>query len=239
MDNEINKDQPQSELLDKINPGGQSRTSSFFSFLWDLVKTFIIVMLIAFAIRYFVIQPFVVDGDSMLPSFINNEYLIAEKISYDFQIPHRGDVMIFRYPKNPQIIYIKRVIGLPGEVVEIKENKVFIAQSPNDQAKPLAENYLSSSVKTEVFASEAGEKSAKIVLADNEFFVLGDNREHSSDSREWGILPRANIIGRVWITVTPLDRFKFWEHISYSDLVSVTSKFFAPTLESPRLLSKE
>lgn len=227
MDIEQNNDQSQSESLDKINPGGQSRSSSFFSFLWDLLKTFIVVMLVAFAIRYFVIQPFVVDGDSMLPNFINNEYLIAEKISYDFQVPRRGDIVIFRYPKNPQIIYIKRVIGLPGEVVEIKENKVFIAPSPNDQLRALTEDYLSSSVKTEALISEAEEKSPKVVLANNEFFVMGDNREHSSDSREWGVLPKANIIGRVWITVTPLDRFKLWGHISYSSVTSMTARFFA------------
>lgn len=227
MDLEENKDQSQSETLNQINPGGQSRSSGFFSFVWDLIKTFIIVMLVAFAIRYFVIQPFVVDGDSMLPTFINNEYLIAEKISYDFQIPHRGDVVIFRYPKNPQVIYIKRVIGLPGETVEIKDNKVYVAGSPNDSEKPLTEGYLASSVKTEVFVSGDEGKNAKKILGDNEFFVLGDNREHSSDSREWGVLPRANIIGRVWITVTPLDRFKLWKHISYPDMAALTLKFFA------------
>ena len=227
MDSETNTDQPQNESLNKINPGGQSRTLSFFSFFWDLVKTFIIVMLIAFAIRYFVIQPFVVDGDSMLPNFVNNEYLIAEKISYDFQTPHRGDIVIFRYPKNPQVIYIKRVIGLPGETVEIKDNKVYIAESSSGQEKILTEDYISNSTKTEVLAAQDGTQSFKVTLSDREFFVLGDNREHSSDSREWGVLPQANIIGRVWITVTPLDHFKFWSHISYPVLTSMVLKVFA------------
>jgi signal peptidase I len=167
-------------------------------------------MLIAFAIRYFVIQPFVVDGDSMLPTFINNEYLIAEKVSYDFKQPSRGDVVIFRYPKNPEIIYIKRVIGLPGEQVVIKGGKVFVAESASEQPKEINEKYIPSSVKTEIFSQTGPDSELKVLLKDNEFFVLGDNRDHSSDSREWGVLPKANIIGRVWITVTPLDRFKIW-----------------------------
>ena len=214
-------DQPHNESLNKINPGGDNKVVSFFSFLFDLLKTFIIVALIAFAIRYFVIQPFVVDGDSMLPTFINNEYLIAEKVSYDFKNPVRGDVLIFRYPKNPEIIYIKRVIGLPGEVVEIKDNSVYIADSAESQAKKLSESYLPVTSKTYIYSESEKNQEYKIALKDDEYFVMGDNREHSSDSREWGVLPQANIIGRVWITVTPFDHFKFWGHISYPSLTAM------------------
>jgi len=208
-------DQPQGESLNNINPGGNNKVISFFSFLFDLLKTFVIVALVAFAIRYFVIQPFVVDGDSMLPTFINNEYLIAEKISYDFKNPSRGDVAIFRYPKNPEIIYIKRIIGLPGETVEIKNNSVYIADSTESQAKKLSESYLSTVSKTYIYSESEKDQEYKVALKEKEYFVMGDNREHSSDSREWGILPRANIIGRVWITVTPLENFKVWRHQIY------------------------
>ena len=208
-------EEPHNESLSKINPGGENRTTSFFSFLFDLAKTFVVVMLIAFAIRYFVIQPFVVDGDSMLPTFVNNEYLIAEKISYDFSQPRRGDIVIFRYPKNPSVIYIKRVIGLPGEIVTIKNGKVYISGSENAEPKLLAENYLDPSVKTNYFNATSADQVMKITLGDNELFVLGDNRDHSSDSREWGILPRANIIGKVWLTVTPLSKLRLWSHQSY------------------------
>jgi len=208
-------EQPENESLNNINPGKENRVISFLSFLFDLLKTFIVVVLIAFAIRYFVIQPFVVDGDSMLPSFVNNEYLIAEKISYDFKVPTRGDVVIFRYPKNSSVIYIKRVIGLPGETVEIKDNKVYILASADSQPKLLTEDYLAPDTKTCMYSQNETDQDFKVVLKDNEFFVMGDNREHSSDSREWGVLPRANIIGRVWITVTPLDRLKIWSRSSY------------------------
>ena len=208
-------DQSQSESLNNINPGGNNKVISFFSFLFDLLKTFVIVALVAFAIRYFVIQPFVVDGDSMLPTFINNEYLIAEKISYDFKNPSRGDVAIFRYPKNPEIIYIKRIIGLPGETVEIKNNSVYIADSTESQAKKLSESYLSTVSKTYIYSESEKDQEYKVALKENEYFVMGDNREHSSDSREWGVLPRTNIVGRVWITVTPLENFKVWRHQIY------------------------
>jgi len=219
MENEETKiEQPQNESLNKINPGGESRIVNFLSFVFDLVKTFVIVMLIAFAIRYFMIQPFVVDGNSMLPNFINNEYLIAEKLSYDFKQPSRGDVLIFRYPKNPEVIYIKRVIGLPGEQVTIKDNKVYIASSANSEQKELTENYLPPITETKTSEELAKNQEFKILLNENEFFVLGDNRGHSSDSREWGVLPRANIIGRVWLTVTPIERFKLFKRISYPSL---------------------
>lgn len=228
----INNDkinQPHNESLDNINPGGENHVVSFLSFFFDLIKTFIVVMLIAFAIRYFVIQPFIVDGDSMLPNFINNEYLIAEKISYDFTTPSRGDVVIFRYPKNTQVIYIKRVIGLPGEVVEIKDGNVYIAESPQVTAKKLSEDYLADNTKTNTYSETSGDQPFKVALGENEYFALGDNREHSSDSREWGVLPRANIIGRVWLTVTPLDRCQLYGHIKYSALRPIFSiSFLSP-----------
>ncbi|MCX6810601.1 MAG: signal peptidase I [Candidatus Berkelbacteria bacterium] len=214
-DENTKTEQPYNETLSSINSGGENRTSSFFSFLFDLAKTFVVVMLIAFAIRYFVIQPFVVDGDSMMPTFVNNEYLIAEKISYDFTQPSRGDIVIFRYPKNPSIIYIKRIIGLPGETVTIKDGKVYIADSLDATPLQVTESYIDSSIKTNLFDATAPDQQLKLTLKDNEFFALGDNRDHSSDSREWGILPRANIIGRVWLTVTPIDHFKLWSHQNY------------------------
>jgi signal peptidase I len=122
--------------------------------------------------------------------------------------------VIFRYPKNPEVIYIKRVIGLPGESIEIKNGKVFVT-SPGNQQFELAENYLSKSTKTNSYNEGQSSDEFKLQIKDKEFFVLGDNRDHSSDSREWGVLPKGNIIGRVWITVTPLDRFKFFSHEAY------------------------
>ena len=212
----MEEEQKQNEVLDKIDPGREQK-SSFLYFIFDVFKTFIVVMLIAFSIRYFVIQPFVVDGESMMSTFVNAEYLIAEKITYDFKEPSRGDVVIFRYPKNPETIYIKRVIGLPGETVRIKDGKVYITPETGSEFE-LSEKYLDSEVRTYTLNSiSADNRDEEYIqkVGEKEYFVLGDNREHSSDSREWGFLPRSNIIGRVWLTVTPLNKFGFHSHYKY------------------------
>jgi signal peptidase I len=200
-----------SEVLNDM-PVENQPTKDFLYFLWDLLKTGIVVFIIAFAIRYFLIQPFVVEGSSMMPNFIDTEYLLAEKLSYSLAQPDRGDVVIFKYPQNPSVNFIKRVIGLPGETVTIENNTVKIINNNNPNGFVLNESkYLPSGVQT-----ITGEKVYSITLKDNEYFVMGDNREHSSDSREWGILPKANIIGRAWLIIKPLDKFGIEHRISYS-----------------------
>jgi signal peptidase I len=195
----------------------------FFYFLWDLLKTGVIVFLIAFSIRYFLIQPFIVEGNSMLPNFVDQEYLLAEKISYIISQPKRGDVVIFKPPVNPSQNYIKRIVGLPGETVEIASNTVTIINSVHPDGIALGEEYIASGTITRPLNNEDTEK---VTLGDNQYFVLGDNREHSSDSREWGILPKANIIGRAWLTIKPLDRFGIQHRVDYSIL---RSYYFALT----------
>jgi signal peptidase I len=191
-------------------------TKDFAYFLFDLFKTGVVVFIIAFALRYFAVQPFIVDGESMMPNFVNNEYLLAEKISYTTGEPKRGDVTIFRYPKNPNVSYIKRIIGLPGETVKIKDNTVTIINSNNPDGINLDEAYLSAGALTLATGTETGSFSA--TMGDNEYFVMGDNRQHSSDSREWGVLPKANIIGRAWLTITPTEKFGLQKRISYPGL---------------------
>lgn len=200
-------------------------TKDFLYFIYDLLKTGIIVFLIAFCLRYFAVQPFIVDGQSMEPNFVNNEYLLAEKISYIVGQPERGDAIIFRYPGNPSINYIKRIIGLPGETVKIDENKVTIINSDHPSGMTLVESYIPSTTLTLTPEGTPYEKT----LGANEYFVLGDNREHSSDSREWGVLPRANIIGRAWLTVVPLDRFGIQKRYSPQELsfTNLTTSVFA------------
>lgn len=200
-----------SETLNDM-PVENQPTKDFLYFLWDLLKTGVVVFVIAFAIRYFLIQPFVVEGNSMLPNFIDTEYLLAEKLSYSLATPERGDVVIFKYPKNPSVNFIKRVIGLPGDTVTIENNTVKIINNANPSGFTLDESkYLASNEKT-----LTSEKVFSATLRDNEYFVMGDNREHSSDSREWGVLPKANIIGRAWLVIKPLDRFGIEHRISYS-----------------------
>lgn len=164
---------------------------------WGLIKWFDILLILGLLFKAFVIQPFIVDGISMEKNFHNNETILVDKISYNFNAPHRGDVIVFKAPQNPQDDYIKRVIGLPGEMVKISDGKVYI----NNQL--LNENYLGSGIQTEAFDNNNTYFSR--TLDTDEYFVLGDNRGNSSDSREWGVLPKKNIIGKAWLVIFPFD----------------------------------
>ena len=151
-----------------------------------------VALLVVLLVRAFVFQPFLVRGDSMVPNFHNGDYLIVDELSYRFLgDPSRGEVIVFKFPGDTSQKYIKRVIGLPGENVEIKEGKENIS-STGEQAL-LEEPYLDQEERTEGFVS--------LLLKDNEYFVMGDNREFSSDSRRWGVLPREDIIGKALIRV--------------------------------------
>jgi len=138
---------------------------------------------------------------------------LAEKISYIIGQPKRGDAVIFRYPGNPSVNYIKRIIALPGEKIKIDNNKVTIINATHPGGVVLDETYLKNPITV---GPDNGpfEKT----LGENEYFVMGDNREHSSDSREWGVLPKANIIGRAWLTIIPLDRFGIQKKVKYQGL---------------------
>ena len=170
-----------------------------FSLFWEILKSIIIALIIVIPIRYFLFQPFLVRGASMEPNFQNNDYLIIDMISYRFRRPStRGEVVVFRAPNNPFQKFIKRIIGLPGETIEIRDGEVLI-HLDQDYLVLDESDYLYPQVKT------AG--NLKITLEENEYFVLGDNRTASSDSRHWGALPVERIIGRVMIRVWPFDAF--------------------------------
>jgi len=171
---------------------------SFFLFLWEILKIAIFAFVIVIPIRYFLFQPFFVLGQSMEPSFENGDYLLVNEISYRFQDPQRGDVIVFKYPGNLSQRYIKRIIGLPGETVEIEDGKIIISKNGTEQTLDES-SYLPSLLET------SGD--AQVVLGQNEYFVLGDNRPFSSDSRRWGILPRENIIGKVFLRAWPISAF--------------------------------
>lgn len=167
-----------------------------FAFALDTAKIMIVALLIVLPIRAFVFQPFLVRGASMEPNFHNGDYLIVDEVSYRFRDPERGEVIVFRFPNDPSQRYIKRVIGLPGETVEVKDGKVIV----NDgKAKVLREEYLPKNLET------SGQD--QMSLGENEYFVMGDNRQFSSDSRSWGSLPEQYIIGRALLRVFPLKSF--------------------------------
>lgn len=171
---------------------------SFLNFFWDIVKVTLVALVLAGLVRYFLVQPFFVEGASMEPNFKNGDYLLVDEISYYFKSPKRGEVMVFHYPLDTSKYYIKRVIGMPGETVEIKNNRVVIYNNSNVNGLLIAENYLPKEVITN------GNIKRKLGL--NEYFVLGDNRLFSSDSRQWGVLPKDDIVGRVFIRAWPVNR---------------------------------
>ena len=144
----------------------------------------------------------------MEPTFYDGQYLIIDEISYRFQPIKRGDVVVFRYPFNPREYYIKRVIGLPGETVEVVGGGVIIYNDQYPNGKVLnEEEYLPPNEKT------LG--NLKVTLGEGEYFVLGDNRSASSDSRKWGVLPEEDIIGKVWIRAWPLETAEVFAAPSY------------------------
>ena len=162
----------------------------------ELSKIVLLVLLIVIPIRYFLFQPFIVRGASMEPSFQEADYLIVDQLSYRFRYPQRGEVIVFYYPDNPQKRHIKRIIGLPGEEVIIEEEEIFIEKEGKEII--LEEEYLR-------LPRTTGE--SRIVLEEDEYFVMGDNREASFDSRNWGSLPRENIIGKVYFQISLFDSF--------------------------------
>lgn len=166
------------------------------SFIGETAKIVVVSLLIILPIRYFIVQPFFVRGDSMVPSFHNSDYLIIDEISYRFENPGRGEVVVFRFPQDKSQYYIKRIVGLPEETVEIKNGQVVISNKDNPAGFVLNEPYLDQNTPGDM----------KTKLDENEYFVLGDNRGASSDSRRWGPLPQHLIIGRTWLRMWPVNQ---------------------------------
>lgn len=180
----------------------QSPLKAAGAFIWDLVKILIIAFFIIIPFRMFVAEPFMVSGSSMLPNFRNNDYLIIDRMSYRTGAPQRGDVIVLMYPKDNDQFYIKRIIGLPGDTVKFSGGQVMIYNDQNPKGFILEEgSYLPKGLETNSNTPSFGP------LGSDEYFVLGDNRLASSDSRFWGILPRKDIVGKVWVRVYPFSTF--------------------------------
>jgi len=177
---------------------------SFFTFFWDILKITLIALVLAGLVRYFLVQPFFVEGSSMEPNFLDGEYLLIDEISYYFKSVERGEAVVFHYPLDTSKYYIKRVIGLPNETVEIKNGKITIYNESNQNGLLIDESYL---LKAGITTGDIKKK-----LGRNEYFVLGDNRLFSSDSRQWGTLPKNDIVGRVWVRAWPINRMMVFSY---------------------------
>jgi len=168
-------------------------------FWGELLSYVLTALIIVVPIRMFIAQPFVVNGASMDTTFLNGEYLIIDEISYRFGEPARGDVIVFRYPLDPKKYFIKRVIGLPKETVSITNQTITIKNEVHPQGFTLDESYTHSETVG----------TLDTTLGDSEYFVMGDNRILSSDSRSWGPLPEENIVGRPIMRLYPFSRIEF------------------------------
>jgi signal peptidase I len=170
----------------------------------DILKLVVIALAIVIPIRLLVFQPFVVKGQSMEPNYHSADYLIIDEISYRLNAPHRGDVIVFKYPKNPSVKYIKRIIGLPGETVEIKNARILITDITGKTRELDESVYLPMSV---IDSWNKNIDMKPLTLGSTEFFVLGDNRNYSSDSRIWGPVPFQNIVGKTLFRASPTETF--------------------------------
>jgi len=181
---------------------------STFQYVLELAHIIIISLAIIIPIRYFLIQPFYVKGASMEPNFYDHEYLIIDEISYRLREPQRGDIVVFKYPNDPSQYFIKRVVGMPGETVEIKDGRVRIYKKEGSIGYYLNESQYLSGAET------YGDK--KFNIGGNEYFVLGDNRTSSMDSRIFGPIEEKLIIGRVWLRGWPVTKFRIFKTPEYN-----------------------
>lgn len=162
--------------------------------LAEIVRFSIIAILIVIPIRMFIAQPFIVSGASMDNTFQNGQYLIVDQVSYYFNQPARGDVVIFRYPRDPSKFFIKRIIGTPGDTIVIENAQVKIINTDHPDGFILEEPYIKSMAPASKIIETLGER---------EYFVMGDNRDQSSDSRSWGVLQEERIVGRALMRLFP------------------------------------
>lgn len=184
----MNEENQIPEQTKKINP------------IWEFVKYAVIALLIVIPFRIYVAQPYIVEGASMDPTFKTGDYLIVDQLSKRFEEPKRESVVIIRYPKDPSKFFIKRLIGFPNETIKIIDGEVFIFNKENKGGIKLGEDFV-------VYKEH---ENLTIILEKDEYFVMGDNRAGSSDSRSWGPLPKKYIIGRPFLRLWPLNKMALW-----------------------------
>lgn len=176
-------------------------------FFWEVLQVVLIALVIVLPIRYFVFQPFIVKGASMEPNFHDGDYLLIDELSYRFREPERGEVIVFKYPSDPSQRFIKRIVGLPRETIELRGSVLEITDKFGSKTVLNENNYLT---KHTIFSG------VKVALGEDEYFVLGDNRTHSFDSRKWGALSGEYIVGRAILRAWPPTAMaSFFAEVAY------------------------
>lgn len=184
----------------------------FLASLLEVLEIAVIAVGAVFIVRTFLIQPFLVSGTSMVPTFSNGDYVLTDELTYRIRPPERGEVVVFHDVSDPSTYLIKRIIGLPGERVVIQNNTVTIYNQQNPNGFVLNESYLPAGTIT------AGNED--VTLSSSSYFMMGDNRAVSYDSRSWGPLPAANIVGLVRFRLWPLGAIKMFSAPQYNTSTS-------------------
>lgn len=178
----------------------------FLASIWDTIEVAIVALVVVLIIRSFLFQPFFVEGASMYPNFKNGDYLIVDELTYRLRNPQRGEIIVFHPPQAEKEYYIKRIIALPQERIVIKDGQIKIYNQTHPEGFILKENYL---------LDNKTPGDLDLTLGPKEYFVLGDNRYASYDSRAWGTLSRDKIIGLVRLRVWPFNSVKAFEAVQY------------------------
>lgn len=182
---------------EKSAGGEENKKTAAGESIWDFIRFAILAVMVVIPIRLFIAQPFVVSGASMVPSFESGHYLIIDELSYRFENPKRGEVVVFRLPQDSSKFLIKRIVGLPGETIKISGDDVFIKNESNPGGFLWQQG---------AFNPTGASANFSMTLGDGEYFVLGDNRGESADSRLWGTLRRELIVGRPFIRLLPISK---------------------------------
>lgn len=177
--------------------------------VWEIAEVFLIALIAVAAIKYFLVQPFIVNGASMEPTFYDGDYLLVDELTYRFKDPQRGDVVVFRSPQDTSVYYIKRIIGLPGEKIEIKDRQVFVYNPDHPEGLLLEEVYVPPGIRSNWSGHDIRE------LESGQYYVMGDNRLNSLDSRYWGALSRDAIIGSVRVRLWPVSQAEIFKEPAY------------------------
>jgi len=168
------------------------------TFFFEILQTLVFAISIFLFIYLLLLQPHKIKGSSMEPNFHDGEYLLTDKISYRIHTPERGDVIVFKAPPDYVDEFIKRIIGLPGDTVSVKNSKVFV------NGKQIEEAYIPAEFHT--YAGRFTDEGTVLTVPADEYFVLGDNREHSLDSRNIGFIGKDKITGRAWLIYWPVNK---------------------------------
>jgi len=177
-------------------------TRRFLYGVWEVLEVVLIAAVTVFLIRSFIVQPFLVSGSSMFETFIDGDYVLVDELTYRFKEPERGDVVVFRYPINPKLFYIKRIIGLPGDQIVVQGGKYFV------NGQEINESYLQEGMITS--------GRVDVEVGESEMFVSGDNRPNSYDSRSFGPVAWDNIIGVVRVRLLPFANAQVFERPEYN-----------------------